>query len=67
MYLSLLRRLTSNGLRKGVSGSTPWLVVGIVAGGLRVLHRIARDDEEVLYRTVVKPGDLFEVVTRPRQ
>jgi hypothetical protein len=67
MYLSLLRRLTSNGFRKGMSGSTPWLVVGIVAGGLRLLHRIARDDEEILYRTVVKAGDVFEVVARPKR
>ena len=67
MYASLLRRLTSNGLRKGVSGSTPWLVVGIVAAGLRLLARIARDDEEVLYRTAIKAGDVFEVVTRPKR
>jgi hypothetical protein len=67
VYLSLLRRLTTNGFRKGLAGSTPWLVVGLVAGGLRVLHRVARDDEEVLYRTVVKAGDMFEVVARPKQ
>jgi hypothetical protein len=67
MIASLLRRLTSNGLRKGVAGSTPWLLVGIVAGGLRMLRHLARDDEEVLYRTVVKPGDVFEVVTRPKR
>lgn len=67
MYSSLLRRLTSSGLRKGVSGSTPWLVVGIVAGGLRIIQRIARDEEEVLYRTAIKAGDVFEVVTRPRR
>jgi hypothetical protein len=67
VYLSFLRRLTSNGLRKGVSGSTPWLLVGIVAGGLRILHRIARDEEEVLYRTAVKVGDVFEVVARPKR
>jgi hypothetical protein len=67
VYLALLRRLTSNGLRKGMSGSTPWMVVGIVAGGLRLLHRIARDDEEVVYRTVVQAGDVFEVVARPKR
>ena len=67
MYLSLLRRLTTNGFRKGMAGSTPWLVVGLVAGGLRVLHRVARDDEEVLYRTVVRAGDIFEVVARPKR
>ena len=67
MYASLLRRLTSNGLRKGMSGSTPWLVVGVVAAGLRLLARIARDEEEVLYRTAIKAGDVFEVVTRPKR
>jgi hypothetical protein len=67
VYASLLRRLTTNGFRKGMSGSTPWLVVGIVAGGLRLLKHIARDDEEVLYRTAIKAGDVFEVVTRPKK
>ena len=67
MYASLLRRLTRNGLRKGVSGSTPWLIVGMVAGGLRLVRHLARDEEEVLYRTAIKAGDVFEVVTRPEQ
>ncbi len=67
MYASLLRRLTANGLRKGMSGSTPWLLVGTVAAGLRVLRYIARDEEEVLYRTAVKAGDVFEVVARSRR
>jgi hypothetical protein len=67
VYATLLRRLTRRGLRNGMSGSTPWLVVGIAAGGLRLLRRIARDDEEVLYRTAVKAGDIFEVVARPKQ
>jgi hypothetical protein len=67
VYLGLLRRLTTNGFRKGMAGSTPWLVVGLVAAGLRVLHRVARDDEEVLYRTVVRAGDVFEVVARPKR
>ena len=67
MIASLLRRLTSDGLRKGISGSTPWLLVGIVAGGIRILRHLARDDEEILYRTAVKAGDVFEIVTRPKQ
>jgi hypothetical protein len=66
VYASLLRRLTRDGLRKGMSGSTPWLVIGTIAGGLRLLARLARDDEEVLYRTAIKAGDVFEVVTRPK-
>jgi hypothetical protein len=67
VYGVLLRRLTTSGLRKGMAGSTPWLLVGIVAGGLRIIHRIARDDEEILYRTAVKEGDVFEIVTLPKR
>jgi hypothetical protein len=66
VYASLLRRLTRKGLRNGMAGSTPWLIVGIVAGGLRLIARLARDEEEVLYRTAIKAGDVFEVVTRPK-
>ena len=67
MYASLLRRLVGSGMRKGMSGSTPWMIVGIVAGGLRMLSRIARDDDAVVYRTVIKAGDVFEIITRPKQ
>jgi len=67
VYASLLRRLVSGGLRKGMSGSTPWLVVGIVAGGLRMLGRLAREDDAVVYRTAIKAGDVFEIITRPKQ
>ena len=57
----------TNGMRKGMSGSTPWLIIGIVATGLRMLHRLAREDEDILYRTVVRAGDVFEIVTGPKQ
>jgi len=67
VYASFLRRLTSRGLREGMSGSTPWLIVGMVAGGLRLLRRLARDEEDVVYRTAIKAGDVFEVVTRPKR
>ena len=67
MYASLLRRMTTNGFRKGLGGSTPWLVVGLVAGGLRVIRHLARDQDEILYRTKITPGDVFEVVTRPKK
>ncbi|HET9730573.1 MAG TPA: hypothetical protein VFR41_14170 [Acidimicrobiia bacterium] len=50
-----------------MSGSRVWLIVGITAGGLRLLRRVARNKDEVLYRTVVKPGDVFEVVTKSSQ
>jgi len=66
MFEALLRRLTSTGFRRGMSGSRGWLVLGIVTGGLRIVRRLARDEEEVLYRTAIKPGDTFEILARRR-
>ncbi|HYL50371.1 MAG TPA: hypothetical protein VEZ15_00230 [Acidimicrobiia bacterium] len=66
MFEALLRRLTRTGLRRGMSGSRGWLVLGIVTGGLRIVRRLARDEEEVLYRTAIKPGDTFEILARRR-
>ena len=63
MYGVMLSRLMRAGFRRGIAGSRGWLVVGIVAAGLRALRFLAHDGEEVLYRTVVKPGDVFEIVT----
>ena len=64
MYIALLRRLTATGFRRGTTGSTPWLMIAVVAVGARVLRRLAIPEQEVLYRTAVKPGDVFEIVTR---
>ncbi len=61
-----IRRLSSVGLRRGMSGSRSWLIVGMVFGGMRLLRRMARSDQEVLYRTAIRPGDVFEVITKPR-
>jgi hypothetical protein len=66
MFEALLRRLTRTGLRRGMSGSRGWLVLGIVTGGLSIVRRLARDEEEVLYRTAIKPGDTFEILARRR-
>jgi hypothetical protein len=66
MFEALLRRLTGTGFRRGMSGSRGWLVVGVVTGGVRILRRLARDDEDVLYRTAIKPGDSFEIIARRR-
>jgi hypothetical protein len=58
-----LRRAVTAGMRRGMAGSQGWLAVAIVAGGLRVLVKLAGRDAEILYRTVVQPGDQFEIVT----
>ena len=60
----LLRRLTTAGLRRGLGGSRPWLVVGMIAVGTRSLRRLAHPKPEVLYRSVLRPGDAFEIRAR---
>jgi hypothetical protein len=61
-----LRRTSYIGVRRGMSGSRVWMVIGVVAAGLRVLRWVANNDQDILYRTQIKPGDLFEVITKPR-
>jgi hypothetical protein len=60
----VLRRLTVTGWRRGRAGSRSWLVVASVAGGIRLLRRVTRSQPEVLYRTRVRSGEQFEIVTR---
>jgi hypothetical protein len=67
VYAALLRRLTASGFRRGLTGSTPWLIVAILVTGIRILRRLSIPEEEVLYRTAVKAGDVFEIVSRTRQ
>ena len=65
MFETLLRRLWATGWRRGRDGSRAWMVVAAAAGGLRLVRRVTRDREEVLYRTRVMPGDQFEIVATP--
>ncbi len=64
MLNELLRTLTRTGFRKGLEGSRRWLIMGVVAVGIRTLQRLADTAPEVLYRTEVKTGDRFEITTR---
>jgi hypothetical protein len=61
---AFLRRLSTVGWRRGRSGSRTWMIVASVAGGLRLLYRVTRSREDILYRTRVVDGDRFEIVTR---
>jgi hypothetical protein len=67
MFESWVKTLSTGGIRKGLTGSTGWLVVGIIAVGIRAIQRMAHEDDAVLYRTAIKAGDVFEVITRPPQ
>jgi hypothetical protein len=61
-----LRRLMTMGFARGMRGSRPWMITGIVAVGLRALRRLANPPEKVLLRTPVRMGDTFEVTARTR-
>jgi hypothetical protein len=64
MLDALLRQLTTTGWRRGRAGSRTWILVASVAGGLRLLRRVTRSQDDILYRTRVQPGERFEIVTR---
>ncbi|HWS45453.1 MAG TPA: hypothetical protein VN636_06305 [Acidimicrobiia bacterium] len=65
MLHALLRRLTASGFRRGVAGgSRTWLILGILAAGAQALRRLARQEPDVLYRTAIRPGDVFEIITK---
>ena len=64
MFSVLLRRITISGLRRGLSGSRGWLLLGVAATSVRLLRHLARGDEEVVYRTIVRDGDVLEVLAR---
>ena len=66
MYIVLLRRLTWTGIRRGMSGSRPWMILAILAVGARSLRRISRSQPEVLYRTKISPGDIFVFGSKER-
>lgn len=54
----MLRLLLRQGFRRGVlQGSRPWLVVGGVALGLRVLRKLSGSEPEVVYSEKLGPGE----------
>lgn len=62
MLSRLLRTLTRTGFRKGVmGGSRFWFTVTVIAGGLRLLQRIASHDDEVLFRQELAPGSTLVI------
>jgi hypothetical protein len=45
----VIKFLLRNGVRKGlVGGSRTWLTIGAVAGGIRLLQRLARNEPDIL-------------------
>jgi hypothetical protein len=62
----IVSRLARTGLRRGLlEGSRPWLAVGVAAGGMRLLSRLARSHPEVVYTGTLKPGETISISTCP--
>ena len=54
----LLRFALRNGISKGfLGGSRPWLVVGGIAIGIRVLRKIAGSEPIVVYSETLQAGE----------
>jgi hypothetical protein len=54
----VMRWALRNGLRKGfLGGSRPWLIVGGIAVGMRVLRKIAGSEPVVVYSEKLEAGE----------
>ena len=49
---------------RSATTSRLWMYTGLAMALLRFARRFLHDDEEVLYRTVVRAGDTFEIFSR---
>jgi hypothetical protein len=59
----LYRLAISNGFRRGMrGGNSAWFVL---AAGAWILSRSRKKRDEVVYRTLVQPGEGLIVTTRP--
>ena len=67
MFESLLRTVWANSWRRARSGSRAWTAIAVATGGVRLIRYVARDRDDVLYRTRVLPGDQFEIVATPAE
>jgi hypothetical protein len=59
----MFRTWRSLGLQRGViGGSVPWLIVAGVLWGAKAVQWAMRREEQVVYRTVLQPGETLEVI-----
>ena len=63
----MLKSLVRIGFARGIGGSRGWLTVGVVAGGLRLLRRMAKREEEVVYKEKLLPGQSLVIQHIPRE
>ena len=62
----MLKTLVRIGFARGIGGSRGWLAVGVVAGGLRMLRRIAKREADVVYLEELHPGQSVVIQHFPR-
>jgi len=62
----MLKTLVRVGLARGIGGSRCWLALGVTAGGLRLLRRMAKREEEVVYLEKLLPGESLVIRHVPR-
>ncbi|HWI03548.1 MAG TPA: hypothetical protein VNT52_06905 [Acidimicrobiales bacterium] len=62
----MLKSLVRVGFARGIGGSRAWLALGVVAGGLRMLKRLAKREADVVYREELHPGQSVVIRHFPR-
>ena len=62
----MLKTLVRVGFARGIGGSRGWLALGVTAGGLRLLRRLAKREEDVVYLEKLLPGESLVIQHFPR-
>ena len=58
----VIRYLLRNGVKKGlVGGSRTWLAIGAMAGGVRLLQRMARHEPDILMCEELPAGGVLVI------
>ena len=62
----MLKTLVRLGVARGIGGSRGWLTLGVVAGGLQLLRRMAKQEPDVVYLEELHPGQSVVIQHFPR-
>jgi len=62
----MLKSLIRIGFARGIGGSRAWLALGVTAGGLHMLRRMAKRAPETVYLEELRPGQSLVIQHIPR-
>ena len=62
----MLKTLVRIGFARGIGGARGWLTLGVVAGGLQLLRRVAKREADVVYSEELYPGQSLVIQHFPR-